>query len=381
MKRFSLRQLIAALACLAAGPALADITIGVTVSATGPAAALGGPQKNTVSLLPASVAGEKINWVVLDDATDPANASKNATRFVTEDHADVIIGSSTTANTAAMVDVITDAKTPLMALAPLDLPADKGKWVFRLPQHNALMAQALIDHMKSHGVKTVAFIGFADVYGESWLKTITPMWEAAGIKLVATERYARTDTSVTGQVLKVLAAHPDAVLVVGAGTPAALPHTTLVERGYAGRIYQTHGAPSKAFLQVGGKSVENGVYVVGPLLVWDQLPDSAPTKKTSAEYAHRYEEKFGPGSLSSFGGHMWDAWVLIDHAVPAALKKGKPGTPAFRSALRDAIESEKEVVGVHGVYKLSPTDHFGHDERARVLVRAENGRFVLLGDK
>lgn len=369
------------LAFLVASPALADITIGVTVSATGPAAVLGGPQKNTATLLPLSVAGEKINWIVLDDATDPASASKNATKFITEDRADIIVGSSTTANTAAMIDAITDAKTPLMSLSPIDLPPEKRKWVFCMPQHNALMARALIDHMRNHGIKTVGFIGFADVYGENWLKTVTPMFEAAGIRLVAIERYNRTDTSVTGQVLKLVSAKPEAVLIAASGTPAALPHTTLVERGYAGKIYQTHGAPSKAFLQVGGKSVEGAIFVIGPLFVWDQLPDSAPTKKTAADYAHRYEEKFGAGSLSSFGGHMWDAWLLIEHAVPVALKKAKPGTEAFRSALRDAIESEKDVVGVHGVYNMSPTDHFGHDQRALVLVRTENGRFKLLNEK
>lgn len=376
-----LRSLAATLAMLAAGPALADITIGVTVSATGPAAALGGPQKNTVTLLPTIVAGEKINWIVLDDATDPASAAKNATKFITEDHADIIVGSSTTANTAAMVDAITEAKTPLLSLSPIDLPAERGRWVFCLPQHNALMAKALIDHMKRNGIKTVGFIGFADVYGESWLKIVTPMFEAAGIRLIATERFNRTDTSVTGQVLKLLAAKPDAVLVAASGTPAALPHTTLVERGYTGKIYQTHGAPSKAFLQVGGKSVEGGVFVIGPMFVWDQLPDSAPTKKAAAEYAHKYEERFGAGSLSSFGGHMWDAFTLIEHAVPVALKKAQPGTEAFRSALRDAIESERDVVGVHAVFNLSPSDHFGHDERARVLVRTQNGRFVLLNEK
>lgn len=366
---------------LLAAPARADITIGVTVSATGPAASLGLPEKNTTALLPDSIAGEKIKWIVLDDATDPAAAAKNAARFIGEDHADLIIGSSTTANCAAMVDAISEAGTPLMALAPIDLPPEKNKWVFRLPQTNALMARALIDHMSAHGVKTVAFIGFADVYGESWLKAITPMFEAAHIQLVDTERFQRTDTSVTGQVLKIISARPDAVLVVGAGTPAALPHTTLVERGYAGRIYQTHGAPSKAFLQVGGKSVEKGVYVLGPLLVWDQLPDSSPMKKVEADYAHRYEQMYGAGTLSSFGGHMWDAWILVSNAVPTALKKAKPGTPEFRSALRDAIESEKDVVGVHAVYNLSPSDHFGHDTRARLLVKAEGGAFHPLDEK
>ncbi len=207
------------------------------------------------------------------------------------------------------------------------------------------------------------------------------MFEAAGIKLVATERYNRTDTSVTGQAVKLIAAKPDAVLVVGAGTPAALPHAALVERGYKGRIYQTHGAPSKAFLQVGGRNVEGGVFVAGPLLAWEQLPESAPTRKVSADYAKRYEEKNGAGSLSSFGGHMWDAWALLERAIPVALKKAKPGTEAFRAALRDAVESEKDVVGVHGVFNMTAADHFGLDERGRVLMVVDNGAFRLVPGK
>ncbi len=159
--------LFAATLCTAALPAHADVTIGVSVSATGPAAALGGPQRNTAALLPTSVAGEKINWIVLDDATDPTNASRNAARFISQDRADVVVGSSTTANTAAMVDALVDAKTPLMALAPIDLPPEKGRWVFRMPQNNALMAKALIDHMTANGVKTVGFVGVADGGGDS----------------------------------------------------------------------------------------------------------------------------------------------------------------------------------------------------------------------
>lgn len=378
---FTLKTLAAALAATLATAVLADVTIGVTVSATGPGAALGAAQKNSTALMPATIAGEKINWIVLDDTTDPSVASKNASKFISEHKADVIIGSSTTTNTAAIVDAVVEARTPLVSLAPIELPPAKDKWVFKMPQNNAVMGKALIEHMKANGVKSLAFIGFGDVYGDLWLKAMTPMLEAAGIKLTAVERFNRTDTSVTGQTMKILAARPDGVLVVGGGTPAALPHATLVERGYKGRIYQTHGAPSAAFLKVGGKNVEGGIFVAGPLLAWDQLSDSAPTKKVTLDYVKRYEEKYGAGSLSSFGGHMWDAWMVLEQALPVALKKAKPGTEAFRAALRDAIETGKDVVGVHGVYNMSPTDHFGHDERSRVLLKAENGTFKLISSK
>ncbi len=374
----NLNKFALALTVAFATPAFADITIGMTVSATGPAAALGAPQSKTAALFPTTVAGEKINWIVLDDATDPSAASKNAAKLVNENKADVIIGSSTVSNTAAVVEVTVEAKTPLVALAPIDLPPAKDKWVFRMPQHNGLMAKALFDHMKSSNVKSLGFIGFADPYGESWLKVVTPMAEAAGIKLVAVERYNRTDTSVTAQALKLLSAKPDAILVVGSGSPAALPHTTLTERGFKGQIYQTHGAPSKEFLKVGGKGVENGIFVVGPLLEWDQLPDSHPVKKVAGDYAKKYEDKYGAGSVASFGGYAWDAWKVIERAVPVALKKGKPGTEQFRTALRDAIEMEKEVAGTHGVYNMSPADHFGHDARARVLLKVEGGAFKLI---
>lgn len=359
------------------GSALADVTIGITVSATGPAAALGAPQKNTAALFPATIGGEKINWVVLDDATDPTNAAKNANKFVNEDHADVIIGSSTVAASSAIVEVANASKTPQVALAPIELPAEKGKWVFRMPQHNSLMGKAVIDHMVANKVKTLGFIGFADPYGDSWLKELTQATQAAGIQIVAAERYARSDTSVTGQVVKLLAAKPDAVFVAGSGSPAVLPQTTLVERGYKGAIYQSHGAVGKDPLRVGGKAMEGSYAVSGPLLIWDQLPDSHPSKKAAADYTKKYEEKYGAGSMVPQGGHIWDAYAIVARAIPAALKKAKPGTPEFRAAMRDAMESEKEVVGVHGVFNMTANDHFGHDTRARVIVKVDNGQYKL----
>lgn len=354
-------------------PAWADINVGISVCATGPGAALGIPEKNTVALFPSTVAGEKVNYFILDDGTDATQATKNARKFVTENNVDLIIGSSSVPPSLAIAEVANETKTPQISLAPIEVAGAKNTWVFRTPQHNFIMAQALAEHMKANNVKTIGFIGYTDGYGEGWLREMTKAAETAGIRIAVVERFNRTDTSVTGQAVKLVSAKPDAILVVASGTPSVLPQVTIIERGYKGQIYQTHGTATKEFMRVGGKAVEGTILPVGPVIVANQLPDSHPSKKVSIEYARQYEEKYGAGSLSSFGAHMYDAYRLFATALPAALKAGKPGTPEFRKALRDAIESGKEVVGTHGVFNMTESDHFGHDARARVLVRVEKG--------
>ncbi|TGE02637.1 ABC transporter substrate-binding protein [Methylobacterium nonmethylotrophicum] len=382
-----MRRIVWALALagtVLAGPVMAQqpIKIGVTIAKTGPAASLGIPQANTVTLLPTEVAGQKIEWIVLDDASDTTKGVANARKLASDDKVDAIVGSSVTPVSLALIEVAAEAKVPMISLAasakivaPMD---DKRRWVFKAPQNDALMAEAIAAHMAKAGVKSVGFIGFNDAYGDGWLSEITPRLEAKGIKLAATERYARTDTSVTGQVLKVIAAKPDAVLIAGSGTPAALPQKTLKERGYAGKYYQTHGVANADFLRVGGKDVDGTVLPAGPLLVAEQLPESNPVRKVALDYTKAYEAKFGAGSLATFGGHAYDAQVLLANAIPVALKTAKPGTPEFRAALRDALEGLKEVVYTHGVVAMTPTDHVGQDDRARVMVTIENGRWKLM---
>jgi len=360
-------------------PALAEITIGVSLSATGPGASLGIPEKNVFALLPTQVAGEKIQYIVLDDATDPSVATKNARKLVSEDKVDVLIGSSTTPATVAIAEVANESATPQVAISPVSLPAERNKWVFRTPQQNSVMASALVGHMKKTGVKTLGFIGFSDAYGEDWLGAVTSRAEAAGIKLGPIERYARADTSVSGQVLKLVSARPDAVLIVGSGSPAALPQAALIERGYKGQIYQTHAAANQAFLKVAGKSAEGAIMPVGPVVVVDQVADSHPSKAVGRELVTKYEAQYGAGSFSSFAGHAFDAYRIVEQAIPVALKVAKPGTPQFRAALRDAIESNKEVVASHGVYNMSASDHFGLDERSHVLVKIDSGAYKMIG--
>ncbi len=379
----AVRKLLPALAAalVVALPAQADINVGVTLSATGPAASLGIPERNTFELLPTTIAGQKINWIILDDASDTTKAVTNTKKLISEDKVDVVVGSTITPNSLAMVDVVADAETPMISMAAssriVDPANPKTKWVFKTPQSDALMADAIAVHMKANGVKTLGFIGFADGYGDGWLAEMRNSAKTAGIKIVAEEKYNRTDASVTGQVLKLVAANPDAILIAAAGTPGATPQKELVARNYKGKIYQTHGVANPDFLRVVGKDGNGTVLPIGPMLVFEQLPDSNPLKKSAAEYITKYETKYGKGSRSTFGGHAWDAYVLLAHAVPEALKKAKPGTKEFRAALRDALEAEKEVVATHGVYSMTAQDHNGLDNRARTMIKIDDGKWVL----
>jgi branched-chain amino acid transport system substrate-binding protein len=372
------RNLLALFLAGTAASALADITIGVTLSTTGATASLGIPEKNTIALLPTSIGGQKVNYIVLDDAGDPTAASKNARKLVSEDKVDAIIGASTTPTSTAVLEVAAETKTPQIALAPFAPAADKAAWAFQMPQDFGIMAGAIVGHMAANGVKTVGFIGYTDGYGELWLRDMNRIAAEKGIKIVATERYNRTDTSVTGQILKIMSTNPDAVLVVGSGTPAAMPQASLVERGYKGLIYQTHGVANKDFLRVGGKNVEGAVLPVGPILVAEQLPDSNASKKVALNYIKVYEAAYGADSRNSFGAHAWDAGLLLQQAIPEALKKAKPGTPEFRAALRDAMENVKEMAADHGVFSFLAGNHKGLDSRAVVMVRIENGTWKLL---
>ncbi len=371
------KSLILASLITTALSANADVNVGVSLSATGPAASLGIPEKNTVAIMPKTIGGQKINYIVLDDASDTTAAVANTRKLIIESKVDIVLGSTITPNSLAMIDVVSEAQTPMISMAasarivePMDA---KRKWVFKTPQNDIMMSLAIAEHMAKTGIKTVGFVGFSDAYGEGWYQEFSKAAALKGLTVVANERYGRTDTSVTGQTLKLMAAKPDAVLVAGSGTPAALPQKALKERGYAGKMYQTHGVANADFLRVGGKDVEGTFLPAGPVLVADQLPASNPVRKAAQAYVAAYEGANGKGSVSTFGAHAWDAGLLMAKALPIALKKAQPGTPEFRAALRDAIESLQEVPGAHGIFSMSTTDHLGLDQRARVMVKIENG--------
>jgi branched-chain amino acid transport system substrate-binding protein len=364
-------------AALAASGALADITIGVSIGYTGPQASLGVHYKNAFDLMPKTLGGEPVKFIVLDNASDVTNAAKNGRRLVTEDKVDVLMGSNGVPQTLALAQIATESHTPMLALSPVNLPADNVYWTFIVPQPTELMMDAVAKDMKKHNIKTVAYIGFSDGWGDIVLKATESHAAAAGYKIVTNERYARNDTSVVGQVLKIIAANPDAVMVGGSGTGGALPQIALRERGYKGPIYHNHGTVNAEFIKIGGKSVEGAIAPTGPIVVADELPAGYPTKAIGEDFMKRYEATFHLGR-NAFAGYSYDAVLLVDAAAQVALKKARPGTPEFRAALRDALENVKNVVGTHAVYTMTPANHNGMDERARVLVEVKDGQWRLM---
>ena len=362
---------------LAAGAARADVTIGISLPLSGPASGLGVPIKNQLALWPQTIAGEKINLIVLDDATDPANGVKNARRFVTDDKVDLILGSAATPIAIAMAPVAAEAETVQLALSPAALPPGKDKWTFRLPQSAEVMAHAVFEHMKKANIKTLGFIGYNDAYGEVWLNEVQAKAAAAGMKVIAVERFARADTSVTAQALKIVSANPDAVLVVATGSGAAMPQKGLIERGYKGRMYQTHAAATRDLMRIGGKDVEGTFVVSGPALVGELLLDSNPSKKPALDFVQQYEKAYGAGSRNQFAAHTHDAVILLNRALPLALKKAKPGSKEFRAALRDAFEQIGATPVSHGVINYTATDHWGFTLDTGVMLKVVNGDWAL----
>jgi branched-chain amino acid transport system substrate-binding protein len=381
MKTAMARAATIAVACALTTLAHAQVRIGVTVSATGPAASLGIPERDTIPLCPKSAGGKSIEYIVLDDATDTTTAVQNTRKLIAENKVDAIIGSTTTPNSLAMIDVFAEAGVPVVSLASsvrIIEPVDAKKaWSFKTPQTDVMMAEAIMEHASGHGVKTLGYVGFSDALGEAFFAEVDKAAKAHGIALIANERFAPKDTSVIGQALKLIAAKPDAIVIGASGTPAALPATTLTEKGYKGLLYFNHGVANNDFLRVGGKDVEGAFVPASPVIVASQLPASHPAKERAMEYTKLYEAAHGPGSVSAFGSYTWDACLELANAIPVALKTAQPGTPEFRKALRDALEATRNLEVSNGVVNMSPTDHLGLDKRARVMVRIHDGKWAL----
>jgi len=378
---FARTAIVLFVAVVTSTTAFAQIRIGLMVSATGPTSAIGIPQKNTGDILPKKIGDATVEYISLEDGGDATRAVQNVKKLIQENNIDALIGPSTTPNAFAILDVIAESKVPMMATVGTSAvvePQDaKKRWVFKTTQNDDLIAAALLKHMAKNGVKTVGFIGFNDPYGDNWLKVFSALGERAGVKVVDAERFARTDQSVTGQTLKLLAAKPDAMLIAAVGGPAVLPQATLRDQGYKGPIYQTHAVATDDFIKLGKDKVEGTILAAGPMLVIDEIADTNPTKKVAQTYIAAYQKQFG-SVPATFGANTWDAGLLLERAIPAALKAGKPGTEAFRVALRDALEQEREVIGCQGVFNMSATNHNGMDERARVLVTVKDGKFRLV---
>jgi branched-chain amino acid transport system substrate-binding protein len=380
MKKFYLSAAVVAAALVLPGlQATAqtnEIVVGISISTTGPAAALGIPERNALEFVAKEIGGVPLKLIVLDDGGDPTNATTNARRFVTESKADIIMGSSTTPPSGAVSDVANEAGIPHFGLAPFPITPQRAKWSVDMPQPVPIMGKVLYEHMKKHNVKTVGYIGYSDSYGDLWFNDLKKQGVPMGLTVADEERFARPDTSVTGQVLKLVAANPDAILVGASGTAAALPQSELRDRGYKGLIYQTHGAASMDFIRIAGKAAEGVIMASGPVMSPETQADSALTKKPGLALDTAYEAKYGPNSRSQFAGHSYDAFEVLKRIIPVALKTAKPGTPEFREAIRQAFLTEREIPASQGVYNFTETDRYGLDDRARIILTVKDGKYI-----
>ncbi len=377
-----LKTLIAtSLVALALTPVFAQVKVGVVTSSTGPTALVGIPQKNTIPLLPTRIGGLTIEYIALDDASDPTQTVTAVKKLIAEQNIDALIGPTGSPNAVGVIQFIAEAGVPMLApvgTAAVVLPmTEQKRWVFKTTQNDDIIARALVEQMVKAKVKTIGVIALNDPYGENWVRVFGDLAGRNNIKIVASERYLRSDTSVTAQSLKILSANPDAVLVAAAGGPTVLPQTTLVDQGYKGQFYQTHGAALPAFLQLGGKKVEGTILAASLMLVLPEIADSNPSKKIASDYIAAYEKLHG-AKPATFGANVFDAGLLLEKAIPLAAQKGKPGSKEFRAALRDALEQTKDLVATQGVYNMTAQDHSGFDERGRELITVRNGNWALL---
>ena len=359
----------------------ADLKVGLSVALSGPNSSIGIPYAKGMQAALAykgEAGGRKIQLIVLDDGSDPTAAGRNARKLVEEEKVDILMGTSGVPAAMAMAQVGREAKVPMIGLSPLSLDPAENPWIVTVAQPAQLMIDAVVERMKTNGVKTVGYIGFSDAWGDLVYDALMKAAPGAGIKVVSNERYARADASVTGQVLKIVALHPDAVMTGGSGTPGALPFLALTERGFRGGVYGQHGLINADFVRVAGASGNGALMPTGPVIVAEQLPDNYPTKKIALDFRAAFQKANGVATTDAFSAYSFDAWlVFADSAARALATKAEPGTPAFRVALRDAIVSTKEVVGVHGVYSFKPGALYGVDQRARVIVKLDNGQWKL----
>lgn len=381
--RHSLKTaLMAGAMALTAFAAQAQVKIGVVNSASGPVSSIGIPYNKGIAAAMVNggvVDGQKLTVVTIDDTSDPAVAARATRKLIEEDHVDVIMGSAGTPASLAMYAVAAEMKTPMVFLANGGVPGDKGVWEVTVPQPPPLMIDADIELMQKAGIKTVGYIGYNDAWGDLVYNSLKAAADKAGIQIVANERFARADTSVTPQVLKIMALHPDAILTGGSGSPGALPHIAFTERGYKGAQYSTHAIINSEFVRVGGPAVEGLVAPTGPVVVAEQLPDGNPIKKVALQFRADYQKANGSPSTDAFAAYGYDGMLIAADAAKRVAAKGvAPGTAEYRVALREALASTHELVGTHAVYSFTPASRWGTDERSRVMVKLDHGAWKLV---
>jgi len=361
--------------CLAAAP----IKIGAFLSNTGPAAPLGTPEKETLEMLEeqinaaGGVLGRPIKVIIEDDASAPANAVRAAMKLINLDRVVAIIGGSTTGCTLAVTPITEPRGIPHISMAAgIDITHPVKRWVFRTPQTDVLAVQKVYEYLNSQGIDTIAVIYDSNAFGTSGRNRLVEMAPEAGIKIVAQEAFKTRDTDMTVQLTKIRGTAAQAVVCWGTNPGPAMVARNMKQLNMQIPLIQSHGIANRTFIELAGEAANGVVFPAGKLLVAESLPEDDPQREVLLQYARQFEAKYGKPA-DTFGGHAWDALMILVDAIERA-----GTTDAVQ--LRDAVESTTNFVGISGVFTYTPDDHDGLTTDAFVMVKIVDGEWTLVGD-
>jgi len=368
-----------ALAWLQASAHAAEpIRIGAIFSVTGPASFLGEPERNTAKMLEEEInkagglLGQKIEVIVYDDEYDATKAVTAVDRLIKRDRVVAIVGPSGTGSTLAIIPKVEESKIPLISCAAgRKIVEPVRQWVFKVAASDILAAKKIFHDLKRRGITKVAILTAADAYGAGGREDIKEIAPQMGITLVADEVFGSKDTDMTAQLTRIKGTEAQAIVVWGTNPGPAVIARNRVQLKITTPLYMSSGVASKKFIELAGPENAEGIMLpAGRLIVEGQLPASHPQKLLLSKYIQNYEQRFKQ-PVSTFGGHAWDATMLLGQAI----KNAKSAEP---TAVRDALEKVRGFYGTAGEFNFSADDHSGLTEEAFAMVRITKGDWEML---
>lgn len=354
--------------------------IGAIFDITGPASSLGIPERDSARLFEeqinaaGGIHGKPLKIIIEDNESDSTIAVRVAKKLIDSNNVLAIAGPSTSGTSMALIDTMTKNEVPLVSAAAsrhIVEPVEDRNWVFKTAQNDSVVLETIAAYLKEQGIDSVAFMSVNNAYGDSGRVEFEAMAAEAGLTIVAMERFNETDKDMSAQLTRVRTYNPGALIVWAIPPAASILTKNFKQLGMEMPLIHSHGIGNRTFIDLAGDSANGVVFPVGHLLVAEQLPDSDPRKEMLVNYATSFEEKFKQ-PRSTFGGYGWDAVALIAEAIKNA------GPEADRAAIRDELEKISGFHGVSGIFNMSATDHSGLDSSALVMVRIEDGKWVII---
>lgn len=370
------------LSLLAPAPSLAaansgPIKIGAIFSVTGPASFLGAPAAKTAKMLmdkinnEGGVNGRKLQLILKDSAGSPEKAVSFAKQLIEEEQVLAIIGPSTSGETMQIKALCEENQMILISCAAAEVIVNPlAKHVFKVAPKDSHAAVLIYRTMKDHGIRKVAVLSSNDGFGAAGKKQLEDLAKAEGMEILVNEVYDKQATDLTDILTKVKSQPGVQAVVNWSIVPAqSIVAKNMRQIGLNVPLYQSHGFANRKYAEQAGVAAEGTLFPASRIVVGDELADDHPQKKVVTSYKQEYEKLFNE-DVSTFGGHAYDALLVI---VEALKKAGGPD----REKVRQAIEGIQGLVGTAGVFNFSATDHTGLSLDAFEMITVKNGKFTV----